>query len=77
MIIWETPYHIKVKLFDKEVRIQGEALSAGAGFVLYRNSIKHWEAPYEDEYIDEDVRELIIQHVLNDSNVQGYRFEFE
>ena len=77
MIIWDTPYRIKVELFNKMVVIQGEALAGGQGFILYANTIKHWEPPHENQSINDETRKEIIEHVLKESAKHGYNFEFE
>lgn len=35
------------------------------GFIAYMNTIKNWEPQYQDEKIDEDLKQKIIQKVCD------------
>lgn len=62
--------------FDLEngyiARAQGERLSGG-GFVVYKNSMTHWEPPHEKEEITpKHLEEIIceVQKITNEDTVQ-------
>lgn len=77
MILGGTRSYIRVSIFNKVVKISGELLMNGHGFVAYKNSITSWEHPNEDEAISEEMKETIIAHILEESKKSNMKIEFE
>ena len=75
MILGGTNSYIRVELFGKIVKIQGELLMNG--FIAYKKSITKWESPNDNETIDDKTKELIIQHVFEESQKADFKIEFE
>jgi len=75
MILGGTSSYIRVEYNGRIVRIGGELLSDG--FLAYKNSIKKWEEPYENEIIDRETRDLIIKHVIEEAEKANFKIEFE
>jgi len=62
-----TRSYIIVDFGDRRVKIQGELTTAPA-FYGYINSIKNWEAPFEDNLITESEREGIVAQISKYNN---------
>ena len=62
MNITGTMSYIKVEIEGKTVKIEGEKVIGG--FIAFKNTIKNWEPPYENEIIDEKLKQEIIQKVI-------------
>ena len=62
-IVEMTRGHLILEMDGKTVKIEGEAYLRGFGspdFVLYRNSIKHWNPPFEGIAIVDQDRDAIL-----------------
>jgi hypothetical protein len=70
-----TSSYITVEIDDKTVKIQGEMLAGG--FLAYADTIKHWEAPYEDVIIDENTKAKIIKDVMDETGNSDYEIQFD
>ncbi|MFT4146920.1 MAG: Imm74 family immunity protein [Mobilitalea sp.] len=75
MILGGTNSYVRVELNGKIVKIEGELLANG--FLAYKNTIRKWESPHENEVIDQATKDLIIQHVLEESQKANFKIEFE
>ena len=56
--------HICLKIRNRTIKVQGEALLPIEGhpnYVIYSDSIKKWDVPFESEEIDEKTRNEIIE----------------
>ena len=66
--------------FDLEngyvVKAEGEML-VGRKFVVYRNTMKYWEPPHEQEKLREEQIEEIIQEVRKNMNENTVQIIFE
>lgn len=66
--------------FDLEngyvVKAEGEML-VGRQFVVYRDTMKYWEAPHEYEKLSEEQVEYIIQEVQKNMNEHTVQIIFE
>ena len=69
MNITGTMSYIKVEIEGKTVKIEGEKVIGG--FIAFKNTIKNWEPPYENEIIDEKLKQEIIQKV-SDKNKNSH-----
>ena len=54
MKITGTMSYIKVEIEGKTVKIEGEKVIGGV--IAFKNTIKNWEPPYENEIIDEKLK---------------------
>ena len=75
MILGGTSSYIRVEFDGKVVKIGGELLANG--FLAYKDTIKKWEPPHENEVISGEKIEQIVEHVLEESNKANFRIEFE
>ncbi len=75
MEITGTRSYIKVELNGKTVKIKGEMLVGG--FVAYKDTIKHWETPYEHILIGEEEQADIINRVIEETKDSDFKIEFE
>lgn len=63
MILRITRGNVRVEFGGRTVTIDGEAFLPGYGspdFVLDRQSLRHWDPPFDDEPIDDATREEIL-----------------
>ena len=67
MKITGTRSYIIVELFGRRLKILGELTSTPA-FYAEKNSIRRWEAPYDNEFITESEKETIIEQILQNDN---------
>lgn len=57
---------------SKTLKIDSEILYGPSDLVLYKDSIKFWKPPYDNEIIDEGKREAIIENVRRAFRFRGY-----
>lgn len=80
MIIEITRGHICLKVDNKTIRIAGEGLLSKKGqpnYIVYLNSIKKWDPPFDNEIIDEKTKEKIIEKIKVETKEKGLIVEFE
>ncbi len=80
MITEITRSHIRIRVGDRTVTIQGEAYLPGYGspdFVIYENSIRHWDPPNENIEIDEITRKEILELLGKGLEKKKLTFEVE
>ena len=75
MNITLTMSYIKVEIEGKTVKIEGEKVIGG--FIAFKNTIKNWEPPYENEIIDEKLKQEIIQKVSDKTKNSHLVITFE
>ena len=75
MNITGTMSYIKVEIEGKTVKIEGEKVIGG--FIAFKNTIKNWEPPYENEIIDEKLKQEIIQKVSDKTKNSHLEITFE
>lgn len=75
MKITGTMSYIKVEIDGKIVKIEGEKVIGG--FIAFKNTIKNWEPPYENEIIDEKLKQEIIQKVCDKTKNSHLVITFE
>lgn len=75
MKITGTMPYIKVEIDGKVVKIGGEKIIGGFG--AYKNTIKRWESPYDNEIIDEKKKQEIIDKVINKTENSHLVITFE
>ena len=75
MKITGTMSYIKVEIEGKTVKIEGEKVIDG--FIAFKNTIKNWEPPYENEIIDEKLKQEIIQKVSDKTENSHLVITFE
>ena len=75
MNITGTMSYIKVESEGKTVKIEGEKVIGG--FIAFKNTIKNWEPPYENEIIDEKLKQEIIQKVSDKTKNSHLVITFE
>jgi hypothetical protein len=62
---------------DHKLKFNIEILASPAGYALYKQSIKGWQAPYNAEDIDDVKRERIIQNVERALRFANYQVEID
>lgn len=75
MKITGTMSYIKVEINGKTVKIEGEKVIGG--FIAFKNTIRNWEPPYENEVIDENLKEEIMKRVTNETKNSHLVITFE
>lgn len=75
MKITGTISYIKVEVQGKTVKIEGEKVIGG--FIAFKNTIKNWEPPYENEVIDEKLKQEIIEKVSDKTKNSHLVITFE
>ncbi|SHJ56452.1 Immunity protein 74 [Clostridium amylolyticum] len=75
MKITGTMSYIKVEIDGKTVKIEGEKVIGG--FIAFKNTMKNWEPPYENEVIDEKLKQEIIQKVYDETKNSHLVITFE
>ena len=75
MNITGTMSYIKVEIEGETVKIEGEKVIGG--FIAFKNTIKNWEPPYENEIIDEKLKQEIIQKVSDKTKNSHLVITFE
>ena len=80
MIVEWTRGHILIQLGNKSVTVYGEALNAqhgGVSYVVYLNSIRNYNAPYEKESIKESDKKRIISIIDAYAASKKMKIEYE
>ena len=75
MKITGTMSYIKVEIDGKVVKIRGEKIIGG--FVAYKNAINNWESPYDNEVIDDKMKQEIIDKVIDKTKNSHLVITFE
>jgi hypothetical protein len=75
MKITGTSSYIKVEYKNKTVKIQGELMVGG--FLAYVSSIKNWDWPDDDTFIDEATKSAIINAVIKKTENSYFVIKFE
>ena len=75
MKITGTMSYIKVEIDEKVVKIEGEMIVGG--FVAFKNTIRNWEPPYENEVIDDKIKKEIVDKVINETKNSHLVITFE
>lgn len=60
-----TMSYIKIHIDGKVVKIEGEKVIGG--FVAFKNTIKNWKQPYDNEVIDDKLKQEIKYRVINET----------
>jgi hypothetical protein len=76
MRITGTPSCIWIEINGKTIKAMGE-LTITPAFYANKNSMNHWERPYEDEVIDEKTREWIINSVMEYTKDLEFKIYFD
>jgi len=75
MKITGTMSYIKVEINGKTVKIEGEKIIGG--FIAFKNTIRNWEPPYENEVIDENLKQEIMKKVTDETKNSHLEITFE
>lgn len=75
MKITGTMSYIKVEVDGRIVKIEGEKVIGG--FIAFKNTIKNWEPPYENEVIDEKLKHEIISKITYETKNSHLVITFE
>ncbi len=63
---------------SKTMFIDSEVLMGPSGMVVYKDSIKNWQKPYDNsELIDVKKRDEIMENIRQAFLFQGFEIEFE
>jgi hypothetical protein len=60
---------------SKTLDIDSEILAGPSGLVIYTNSIRSWNPPYDTETIDESKRDAIVDNIRRAFRFQGFEIE--
>lgn len=75
MKITGTMSYIKVEINGKTVKVEGEKIIGG--FIAFKNTIRNWEPPYENEVIDENLKQEIMKKVTDETKNSHLEITFE
>ena len=59
----------------KKLEVDSEVLAGPSGIVIYQNSIKSWNPPYDNELIDENERNRIVDNIRRAFRFQGFEIQ--
>jgi Immunity protein 74 len=74
MKIRGTSSYIFIEVDHRIVKVQGEMLVDG--FAAYKDTMTHWEPPYEHETIDTETKNRIIKEALQYIKDGHFKIEF-
>jgi len=57
---------------DKSMFIDSEVLLGPSGMVVYKNSIRKWDPPHQEEAVSNESRERIVNNVRSAFLFKGY-----
>jgi len=80
MIIEVSRGHIQVKIGDRTATAQGEMFFPGnekMGFVLYRGSLKFWNAPNQNQMLTVGDVDMVVADIQADFSKGGHTLEVE
>ncbi|QVQ28274.1 Imm74 family immunity protein [Achromobacter deleyi] len=80
MILEVSRGHIQVKIGDRTATVQGEMFFPGndkIGFVLWRESLKFWNAPNKNQIMTSHGVDLVIADIQADFSKGGHTLEVE
>ncbi|MHC8335205.1 Imm74 family immunity protein [Pseudomonas sp. LB3P25] len=80
MILEISRGYIQVKIGDRVATAQGEMFFPGndkIGFVLYRGSLKFWDAPDRNQILTADDINMVIDDIQADFSKGGHTLEVE
>lgn len=80
LIVNLTRGHIVLKVDEKTVIIYGEGLLRGfhsPDFVVFANSIKHWDAPHDRDEISIEEKREILDFLTEEFARRNMRIEIE
>lgn len=80
MILEVSRGHIQVKVGDRTATAQGEMFFPGnekMGFVLYKGSLKFWDAPNQNQSMTVDDVKVVVADIQADFSKGGHTLEVE
>lgn len=80
MILEVSRGHIQVKIGDRTATAQGEMFFPGndkIGFVLYRGTLRFWDAPYQDQIMTVNDVDMVVADIQADFFSGGHILEVE
>lgn len=80
MILEVSRGYIRVKIGGKTATAQGEMFFPGnnkMGFVLYKGSLRFWDAPDQDQHMSIDDVDMVINDIQTDFSKGGHTLEVE
>lgn len=80
MILEISRGYLKIQVANKVATIQGEMFFPGGGklgFVLYRNSLKHWDLPHENQVLTEEEVQMVIDEIEAEFSRKGHMLDVE
>lgn len=70
-----TSSYIKIEYNNKIVKAQGEMIVGG--FIAYKNTMVSWEPPHQNEKFNQEIRDTIINKVINYCKGKEFKVIFE
>ena len=59
----------------KKLKVDSELLAGPSGLGIYRNSIKAWEPPHENELIEASQRDAIVDNIRRAFHFRGLEIQ--
>jgi hypothetical protein len=59
----------------KKLKVDSELLAGPSGLGIYRNSIKAWEPPHENELIEASQRDAIVDNIRRAFRFDGFEIQ--
>ncbi len=75
MNITGTSTYVKIEFEGKVVKVTGEFIVGG--FVALKSSMNSWEEPYQGEEFEVEIRNRIVEEVIEYCKNKDFKVEFE
>jgi hypothetical protein len=59
----------------RSIFVDSEVLATPGAMAVYRNSIRRWDPPHEDQVVNEEERERVIDNIRHAFAFNGYTVE--
>ena len=59
----------------RSIFVDSEVLATPGAMAVYRNSIRRWDPPHEDQVVNEEERERVIDNIRHAIAFNGYTVE--
>ncbi len=67
--------YVKIEYDGKIIKVQGEMIVGG--FIAYKNTMKTWEPPHQNELFNEDIKCKLISAVKDYCKDREFTVDFE
>lgn len=59
----------------KKLKVDSELLAGPSGLAIYRNSIRSWNPPHDNDLIDENERDRIVDNIRRAFRFDGFEIQ--